>query len=185
MKNAATTRTRPHRRVAGDALGVPLRTRLRIRPGFSLAACTALFLVGCGPSPDSRYRAPAPPENFQPLQHLIVTSIRDAENVVPMVTPLGSSPLPSANLDQLSPIIIGRVDVPGAGDIHIEIDSETRHTPFAGLTFTAPCIVAIRADGTLTADKEGIVATDAHQQVWESHHVTLAGEDSIAFFPRR
>ena len=77
------------------------------------------------------------------------------------------------------------VDTPGSRDIHIEIDPEAKSTTYAGLTFTEPCVVEIRDDGTLLADKQGLTAKDKDEKEWVSQNVKLDDQDVFAFFPSK
>ncbi len=75
------------------------------------------------------------------------------------------------------------VDTPDSRDIHIEIDPIGSSNFYAGLTFTQPCVLEIRKDGTLLANQEGLVAKDRQGRSWKSHNVRTAVEgDIIAFF---
>ena len=82
--------------------------------------------------------------------------------------------------------VIGRdivIDLPGSRDVRIEIDPEVRQTTYAGLTFTRPCVVDIQKDGTLVADREGVVATDSDGSDWKSQRSTPPAGEVVAFFP--
>lgn len=73
------------------------------------------------------------------------------------------------------------IDNPGSKDIHIEIDPEAKSTTYAGLTFTAPCVLGIAEDYTLLADVEGLMAKDAAGTEWKSRRVTIDGTEAIRF----
>jgi hypothetical protein len=76
------------------------------------------------------------------------------------------------------------LDAPGSKNIHIEIDEEVGSTTYAGLTFTTPCVLDILRDGTLTARKAGVTATDEVGKKWISRRIGFNGRFINAFLPR-
>ena len=75
------------------------------------------------------------------------------------------------------------LDLPGSRDIRIAIDAAAKETTYAGLTLTTPCILEILDDGSLLADRQGIVARDDHGKAWHSEKLTLQNRTVFAFFP--
>lgn len=73
------------------------------------------------------------------------------------------------------------IDNPGSKDVRIEIDAAAGSTTYAGLSFTTPCVLEILPDGTLLADKEGVVARDRAGKEWTSQRQVLKGMPAIVF----
>jgi hypothetical protein len=81
--------------------------------------------------------------------------------------------------------VIGKdlmIDLPGTKDVHVQIDTTVGKTTYAGLTFTAPCVVGILKDTTVVSEKPGIEATDQHGNSWVSKPATIEGNKVVAFF---
>lgn len=76
------------------------------------------------------------------------------------------------------------IDAPGSSHIHVEIDPELGRTRYAGLRFTTPCTLAVDRDGTLRAESEGIVGTDADGYAWESTELLHRGRRRVVFLRR-
>lgn len=75
------------------------------------------------------------------------------------------------------------IDNPGSKDVRIEIDAAAGSTTYAGLSFTTPCVLEILPDGTLLANKEGVVARDRAGNNWISKRQVLAGRPVVIFTP--
>ena len=78
-----------------------------------------------------------------------------------------------------------RIDQRGSRDVSLGIDPAVGVTHFAGLAFTSPCGVAILADGTLLADRTGIVAVDGTGARWASAALTAGTAIVFPFSPVR
>jgi hypothetical protein len=74
-------------------------------------------------------------------------------------------------------------DVPGSQDVRIEIDQAVKKTTYAGLIFSAPCVVDILSDGTLAAHQEGVIAKDKEGTSWTSRKAVFNEKPVIVFFP--
>lgn len=82
--------------------------------------------------------------------------------------------------DGLDPVI----DAPGSTNIHIEVDPSVGSTTYAGLTFTAACVVDLLRDGTVTARLAGVSASDGSGNRWVSRRIRFNGRFVNAFLPR-
>lgn len=162
-----------------------MNDRRRFAEWQSAAVGLALvFVCGCGGvSPEARYRIATTAADARPREHLKVVGLRVDGRLIESAEAVDSEATSLSPLGGSSAIILGRIDVPGSKDIHIEIDPEIKETPFAGLIFTAPCVAEIWPDGTVVVDRAGVPATDAQGAAWESRSIAVDGKDSIVMLP--
>jgi hypothetical protein len=73
------------------------------------------------------------------------------------------------------------VDLPGVKNVHVQIDPDQGKTIYAGLVFTAPCVVGILKDGTVYAQRSGVSVRDQDGHAWISRAATIEGAKTCVF----
>lgn len=108
-------------------------------------------------------------EIIQKNNHTLTAKATSNSSHAPGTMPLGASP---AN-------ITFYFEGLGSKNIRIQPNKELGYTTYAGLRFENEAVVAIRDDGAITVDREGVTARDEKGRPFISRKVVVDGTFSI------
>lgn len=75
-------------------------------------------------------------------------------------------------------------DAPNSIAVSIRVNPGVGYTDYAGLRFKTPATAAIRGDGTVEVDIEGLEAADKAGQLWISRGVTIEGREAFVMWKK-
>ena len=77
------------------------------------------------------------------------------------------------------------VDAPGSRDIRIVVNPKVGYTTFAGLRFQDAAVAAVRKDGLVVVNKEGIRARDSSGRLFVSAKLVVGGKPETVMVEKK